>query len=136
MNYKRLFLSILLPVFILSASEISLAEVKISDIPTPEKIQSFIPQPLIDLFKTFSNVNIDFSRFSFFNQVVGVIPKSGEDVANGFQWLTRGLGNINEWLKTHIGLNIVLVAKKVGEFFVWVFEGIGHLIRAGLSFIK
>ncbi|MDP3052514.1 MAG: hypothetical protein Q8N22_00995 [bacterium] len=136
MNYKRLFLLILLSAFILSASKISLAEVNISDIPTPEKIQSFIPQPLTDLFKTFSNINIDFSKFSFLNQVVGAIPKSGEDVANGFRWLTRGLGNTNEWLKTHIGLNIVLVFQKVGEFFVWIFQGIANLIKAGLSFIK
>ena len=136
MNHKRLFLLILLPVFILSVSKISLAEVKISDMPTPEKIQSFIPQSLIDLYKTFSDINIDFSKFLFFNQVVGFIPKSGADVASGFQWLTQGLGGINEWFKTHIGLNIVFVIKKVGEFFVWVFEGIANLIRIGLSFVK
>ncbi len=120
----------------LSSCKISLAEVKISDVPSPEKIQNFIPQPVTDLFKTFNNVNIDFSKLPFFNQIAGNIPKSGQEVANGFQWLTNGLGSINEWLKTHIGLNIILVIQKVGEFFVWVFEGIGHLIRAGLSFIK
>lgn len=136
MDSKRLFLLILLPVFILSASKISLAEVKISDMPTPEKIQGFIPQPLIDLFKTFSDINIDFSKFLFFNQIVGFIPKSGADAANGFQWLTRGLGSANEWFKTHIGLNIVFVVKKVGEFFVWIFEGIVNLIKTGLSFVK
>ncbi|MFA5084285.1 MAG: hypothetical protein WC475_02800 [Candidatus Paceibacterota bacterium] len=135
MNSKRLFLSILLPALILSASEVSLAEVKISDIPTPDEIQGFIPQPLIDLFKTFGSINIDFSKFAFFNKVVESLPKSGEDVANVFNWLTDGLGNVNEWLKTHIGLNVLLVVIKVEVFFVWAFTGIARLIQAGLSFI-
>jgi hypothetical protein len=46
------------------------------------------------------------------------------------------LGNINDWLKTHIGLNIILVIKKIGELFLWIFEGIANLIRIGLSFVK
>jgi len=131
-----LLISILLFALTLITAKISLAEVKISDVPNPEKIQNFIPQPITDLFKTFSNINIDFSKFPFYNQVVGNIPKSGQEVANSFQWLTNGLENMNEWLKTHIGLNIILVIQKVGEFFVWVFQGIANLIRAGLSFIK
>jgi len=136
MSCKRLILSIFLPALILSTPGISLAEVEITDIPSPEKIQGFIPQSLIDLFNNFNNINIDFSKFSFFNRAVEAIPKSGEEVANGFQWLTNGLGNVDEWLKTHIGLNIIFVIQKVGEFFVWVFTGIAHLIQLGLSLIK
>ncbi len=136
MKYKILFLLILISTSILLTAKISLAEVNISDVPNPEKIQGFIPQPVTDLFKTFNNINIDFSKLSFFNKITGNIPKSGQEVGNAFKWLTNGLGSMNGWLITHIGLNIVLVVKKVGEFFVWVFEGIGHLIRVGLSFIK
>ena len=136
MSCKRLILSIFLPALILSTPGISLAEVEITDIPSPEKIQGFIPQSLIDLFNNFNNINIDFSKFSFFNRAVKAIPKSGEEVANGFQWLTNGLGNVDEWLKTHIGLSIVLVVKKVGEFFIWIFQGIANLLTIGLSFIN
>lgn len=138
MKERIVFLLISASLFSLTmiTAKISLAEVKISDMPNPEKIQSFIPQPVIDLFNNFNKINIDFSKFPFFNKVVSNVPKSGLEVANGFKWLTDGLGNINDWLKTHIGLNIILVIQKVGEFFVWVFQGIANLIRAGLSFIK
>jgi hypothetical protein len=131
-----LLISVLLFALTLITTRISLAEVTISDVPNPGKIQSFIPQPLIDLFNNFNKIDIDFSKFPFLNKVVSSVPKSGQEVAGGFKWLTDGLGNINDWLKSHIGLNIILVIQKVGEFFIWVFQGIANLIRAGLSFIK
>jgi len=136
MKYKILFLLAPILASTLLTVKISLAEVKISDVPNPEKIQNFIPQPVTDLFKTFNKINIDFSKSSFFNKITGSIPKSGQEAANDFLWLTNGLENVNEWLITHIGLNIILVIKKVGEFFVWIFEGIANLIRIGLSFIR
>jgi hypothetical protein len=130
MKYK--LLSFVILIFILIIPAVGQTEVS----PSPEKIQTFIPQPLIEIFKIFSNLKIDFSRLPFINKVTESIPKSGEEVADIFQWLTRGLGNINDWLKTHIGLNIILVIKKIGELFLWIFEGIANLIRIGLSFIK
>lgn len=138
MKYKILFLLIPISVLILSITKISLAEVKISDVPTPapEKIQNFIPQPLTELFKIFSNINIDFSKLPFINRVVRSIPRSGEEVASSFRWLTQGLGDLNNWVNARIGLNILFVIQKVGEFFVWIFQGIADLIKIGLSFIQ
>lgn len=133
MKYKLLLLVIL--IFILVTPVIP-AVGQIEVLPSPEKIQTFIPQPLTELFKAFNNIKIDFSKLPFFNRVVGVIPRSGEEVAHGFRWLTQGLENVNNWLKTHIGLDIIFVIKKIGELFVWIFEGIANLIRIGLSFIK
>lgn len=130
MKYKFLLFAIL--IFILIIPAVGQTEV----LPSPEKIQTFIPQPLVEVFKAFSNLKIDFSKLPFFNRVVGVIPRSGEEVANGFRWLTQGLENVNNWLKTHIGLDIIFVIKKIGEFFVWVFESIANLLKIGLSFIR
>lgn len=135
MKSKILFLIIPVLVLVSLTTKICLAEVKISDMPTPEKIQNFIPRPLSDFFKMLSNVKIDFSKLPFVNRIVAAIPKSGEEVANEFQWLTVRLGNINYWAQSHIGLNIILIIKKIGEFFVWIFQGIANLIKIGLSFV-
>ena len=136
MKFKILFLFIPILIIILSITEISSAEVKISDAPTPEKIQNLIPRPLTEIFKAFNNIRVDFSKLPFFDRLMDIIPKSGEDVGNGFRWLTRGLNSANDWLKNHIGLDIIFMVKKIGEFFVWIFEGIANLIKTGLSFIK
>ena len=136
MKSKILFLFIPILIIILSITGISLAEVKISDIPTPEKIQNLIPRPLTEIFKVFNNIHIDFSKLPFFDRLMSIIPKSGEEVGNGFRWLTRGLNSANDWLKNHIGLDIIFMVKKIGEFFVWIFQGIADLIKTGLSFVK
>ena len=118
MKFKILFLLIPILMIILSATEISLAEM-----PTPEKIQNFIPQPLTGLFRAFNNINIDFSKLPFFNRVAKGIPESGEEIGNSFRWLTNGLENINNWLKNHIGLDIVFIVKKTGGVFCLDFSG-------------
>jgi len=137
MKQKILFL-LLIPTFLIifSFSKFCLAEANVSNVPSAEKIQTLIPKPLTDLFNTFGNVHIDFSKMPFMNQVVNAIPKSGQSVANDFNWLTNGLGAINDWLKVNVGLNIIMVVKTVGEFFVWAFQGVANLIRIGLSFVK
>lgn len=109
MKYKILFLTILITV--LTTLRVCSAQ--------REGIQSFVPQPLIELFDAFSKIKIDFSK-----------------VASGFRHLTGGLENFSNWLQTHIGLNILFIIKKIGELFVWILEGIANLIKIGLSFIK
>lgn len=136
MKYKILILIIPILMTAISIAGTCSAEIRISDTPTPENIPNIVPQPLIDLYNAVNRINIDFSQVPFINRAIGLIPTSGEGVANGLIWLTQGFGNINEWLRTHVGLNIVYLIQKAGEFFVWIFQGIVNLITAGLSFIR
>ena len=99
MEFKILFLFVFILMMFFSTIGISLAEVKISDMPTSEKIQNFIPKPLTELFKMFNNINLDFLKLPFFNRVAESIPKSGEEIGNSFQKLTSGLEIANNWLK-------------------------------------
>jgi hypothetical protein len=95
-----------------------------------------VPQPLIDLFNIFSNWKIDFSKIPIINKIPGYLPNSGEDIGRSFQWLAGGLNNFNNWLTNHIGLNILLIIKKAGEFFVWALEALVNLLRLGLSYMS
>lgn len=136
MKFKILFLSISVLAMVFSIIGISLAEVKISDMPTPEKIRNFIPKPLTELFRSFNNIEVDFSKLLFLNRVIEAVPKSAEELGNGFQRLVNGLKDVNNWIRDHIGLDIVFLIKKTGEFFVWAFESIANLIKIGLLLIK
>lgn len=126
MRTKILFLT--LPVLVFAVSGICLAQ-------NENQRLDFIPKPLIELFNIFSNWEIDFSKVPLINKIPEYLPRSGEGIGQSFQWLTRGLNNFNEWSKAHIGLNIVLIIKKVGEFFVWALEGIVSLLKIGLSYM-
>lgn len=126
MRTKILFLT--LPILVFAVSGICLAQ-------NENQSLNFIPKPLIELFNIFSNWKIDFSRIPVINRIPEYLPRSGEDIGRSFQWLGGGLDNFNNWLTSHIGLNILLVIKKVGEFFIWTLEFLVRLIKIGLSFI-
>lgn len=127
MRTKILFLT--LPVFVFAVSGICLAQ-------NGNQGLDFIPKPLIELFNIFSNWKIDFSKVPLINKIPEYIPRSGEDIGYSFRQLTGGLDKFNEWSKTHIGLNIVLIIKKIGEIFVWALEGIAKLLKIGLSYLS
>jgi hypothetical protein len=127
MRTKILFLTLLILIFAVSGSCLAQNE---------NQTQNFIPQPLIDLFNIFSNWKIDFSRIPLINKIPEYLPRSGEDVGRSFQRLSGGLSNFNNWLTSHIGLNVILVIKKVGEFFVWALEFLVKLIKIGLSYLR
>lgn len=126
---KRKILFLTLPILVFAFSGICLAQNESQNL-------NFIPQPLIDLFNIFSNWKIDFSRVPLINRIPGYLPRSGEDVGQSFQWLSGGLSNFNNWLTSHIGLNVFLVIKKVGEFFVWTLEFLVKLLKIGLSYLS
>lgn len=123
---KHLLLITLLIILIMASAKTSLAEIK----------GFAVPQPLIDLFNIFSNWKIDFSKIPIINKIPGYLPNSGEDIGRSFQWLAGGLNNFNNWLTNHIGLNILLIIKKAGEFFVWALEALVNLLRLGLSYMS
>lgn len=124
---KILFLT--LPVLVFAVSGICLAQ-------NENQGLNFIPKPLIELFNIFSNWKIDFSKVPLINKIPEYIPRSREGIGQSFQWLTRGLDNFNNWMVSNIGLNVILVIKKVGEFFIWALEAIAKLLKIGLSLIK
>lgn len=127
MRTKILFLT--LPILVFAVSGICLAQ-------NENQSLNFIPKPLIELFNIFSNWKIDFSKVPLINKIPEYIPRSEEDISRSLQWFTGGFDNFNNWLTSHIGLNILLVIRKVGEFFVWALEGIAKLLRIGLSYMS
>lgn len=93
-----------------------------------------LPGPVNELIQVFINLGRGFENFV--QRTVGPIPVSNADFVALVKNLSNLFQTLNTWFTVNLGTSLVQLLKAIGNFLVWLLEGLAYLIRLGLQFVQ
>jgi len=96
-------------------------------------IENILPGPARDLLNMAEKIHIDVSRIPIVNKFIQSIQSSDFQSGDFIRSLENVWERLNAWLEQNIGVSLKEIIRGIGNLFVWIFEFIVNLIKAGIS---
>jgi len=95
-----------------------------------------IPQPIREVYDTFSKVKIDPTKFSFINRSIENIQKTNLSIPDLVRSGVNFWDRANDWFEDKFGVSLRKIIVVLGNFIVWILELLARIIRFLTSLIR